>query len=65
MSLLEEATAIKHICRQDILRQIGGRATDEDVGISLLADLQEEQHKDGIRWFSHIWEVRASNVIFF
>nr|CAB3228489.1 trichohyalin-like [Phallusia mammillata] len=57
LSLLEEASALKHVSRQEILRQLAGEASDKDVGISLLADLQEEQLKDAIKWFERATQV--------
>ncbi|XP_076812765.1 uncharacterized protein LOC143459471 isoform X1 [Clavelina lepadiformis] len=53
LSLLEEAAALKHVSRRNILKELidEEEAKDEDVFISLLADLQEEETADGIRWF--------------
>ena len=59
ISLLEEAAALKHVIKKDILRTLVGEegAKNEDVFVSLLADLHQEQIDDGLRWFDDVKQV--------
>ena len=64
ISLLEEAAALKHVIKKEILQTLVGEkgAKNEDVFISLLADLHQEQLDDGIRWFDDIMQVRRRHL---
>ena len=65
--LLEEAAALKIVSRKEILRTLIGEegATNEDVFVSLLADLHQEQNSDKLHWFGQVSPVNRLNETFF
>lgn len=67
-ALLEEAAAIKHISRKQLMINIVGEdrassITDEDIMVSIMADLQEEHDTDGVRWFSRAIQVNHDSQL--
>ena len=62
--LIEEAAALKHVSRKLIISQIpGGEDTDDnDVIISILADLLEVEVLEGYRWFRDAVKVRSYHI---
>nr|XP_018667550.1 trichohyalin isoform X2 [Ciona intestinalis] len=63
LSLLEEALALKVVSRKKILLDLlGASDVDDDVAITILADLHQEQIKDAVNWFSEE-QISPRNII--